>query len=203
MYKLYHSPLSQHARRVVSILETGGIDYTLEPVAVEKGAHMAPEYLAINPNHQLPAMEVDGKIMLESHSIMRFLCDTHGLDSWYPKDLGARADVDQWLDWNHCRLMEPTNTLVVNKVLFAENGDKDAIARSETKLEEVLGVLEVHLGGRDFVAGAGPTIADLSIASNLFQLGFAEAMPTTPNTQAWFGRVMELPGFKASLPPAP
>lgn len=203
MYKLYHSPLSQHARRVVSVLETAGIEYELVPVAVEKGAHMAPEYLAINPNHQLPAMEVDGEILLESNAIMRFLCDEHGLDTWYPKGAKARAKVDQWLDWNQCRLMDPTTSLVINKALLGENGDKDAIARAESKLVDVLGVLESHLEGRDWVAGDSPTIADLSIGSNVFQLGFAQATPTTPHTGAWFSRVMELPGFKASLPPPP
>lgn len=203
MYKLYHSPLSQHARRVVSVLETGGIEYELVPVAIEKGAHMAPEYLAINPNHQLPALEVDGEILLESNAIMRFLCDEHGLESWYPKGAKARAKVDQWLDWNQCRLMDPTTLLVINKALLGDNGDKDAIARAESKLVDVLGVLEAHLAGKDWVAGDNPTIADLSIASNIFQLGFAQATPTTPHTGAWFSRVMELPGFKASLPPPP
>lgn len=201
MYKLYHSPLSQHARRVVSVLETGGIEYELVPVAIEKGAHMAPDFVAVNPNHQLPAMEVDGEILLESNAIMRFLCDEHGLDSWYPKGAKARAKVDQWLDWNQCRLMEPTTSLVINKALLGDNGDKDAIARAESKLVDVLGVLEEHLDGRDWVAADSPTIADLSIGSNVFQLGFAQVTPTTPHTAAWFSRVMELPGFKASLPP--
>ena len=203
MYKLYHSPLSQHARRVVSVLETGGIAYELVPIAIEKGAHMAPDFLAINPNHQLPAMEVDGEVLLESNAIMRFLCDAHGLESWYPKGAKARAKVDQWLDWNQCRLMDPTTSLVINKALLGDNGDKDAIARAESKLVDVLGVLETHLDGKDWIAGDNPTIADLSIGSNIFQLGFAQASPTTPNTGAWFSRVMELPGFKASLPPPP
>ncbi len=203
MYKLYHSPLSQHARRVVSLLEAGGIEYELEPVAVEKGAHMSAEYLAVNPNHQLPALDVDGEILLESNAIMRFLCDAHGLDAWYPKATMARAKVDQWLDWNQCRLMDPTTSLVVNKVILGDKGDQGAVARAEARLTDVLGVLEAHLDGREWVAGDGPTIADLSIASNIFQLGFAQATPTTPHTSAWFQRVMELPGFRASLPPPP
>ena len=82
-------------------------------------------------------------------------------------------------------------------------GDKQAIAQAEQKLPEVFGVLERQLEGRNFVASAGPSIADLSIASSIFQLGFAQAVPKSPHIGAWFGRVGELRGFKASLPPPP
>lgn len=203
MYELYTSPLSQHARRVVSLLEEAGIEYTAKPVALEKGEHMSPAYLAVNPNHQVPALKIDGEVLLESNAILRFLCERHGLDTWYPKEAMARARVDQWLDWNQCRLADPVTQLVVNKVVLGDQGDKDAIVRAEQKLPEVLDVLEKHLQGRTFLAGEQPTIADLSIASNLFQLGFAGAMPESPNIKAWFGRVSELKGFRASLPPPP
>lgn len=200
MYKLYHSPLSQHARRVVSLLEEAGIEYETAAIAVEAGEHHSPEYLAINPNHQLPALSIDGDVILESNTMLRYLCDEHGLDSWYPKEARERAHVDQWLDWNQCRLAEPVTQLVINKALLGDKGDKSAIARAEEKLPDVLGVLESHLQDRPFVAAPHPTIADLSIASNIFQLGFVDAVPTTPNVRAWFGRVGELKGFQASLP---
>ncbi len=203
MYKLYHSPLSQHARRVVSLLEEAGIEYETIAVAVEAGETHSPEYLAINPNHQLPALSIDGDVMLESNTMLRYLCDQHGLESWYPKDARERAHVDQWLDWNQCRLAEPVAQLVVNKVVLGDKGDPSAIARAEEKLPDVLGVLESHLQDRRFVAAQHPTIADLSIASNVFQLGFADAIPATPNVLAWFGRISELRGFQASLPPRP
>lgn len=203
MYELYMSPLSQHSRRVVSLLAEADIAYTPRPVAVEKGEHMSPDYIAINPNHQVPALKVDGDVLLESNAIMRFLCDKHGLETWYPKDTLARAHVDQWLDWNQCRLGPTVTQLVLNKVFLGPNGDSQAIAQAEQKLPEVLGVLENRLAGRTFVANERPTIADLSIASNLFQLGFADAVPKSPNIGAWFGRVAELRGYRASLPPPP
>jgi glutathione S-transferase len=203
MYELYMHPISQHSRRVVSLLEEAGIEYTAKPVALEKGEHMAPPFLAVNPNHQVPALKVDGEVLLESNAILRFLCNAHGLDAWYPGGAMARARVDQWLDWNQCRLGPTVTQLVVNKVILGDKGDKQAIAQAEEKLPEVFSVLESHLGGRNFVAADQPTIADLSIASSVFQLGFAGALPTTPNIGAWFQRVSELRGFRASLPAPP
>jgi glutathione S-transferase len=203
MYELYTSPLSQHCRRVVSLLEEEGIAYTKHPIAIEQGEHMSPAYMAINPNHQLPALKVDDVVLLESNAMLRFLCDTHGLDAWYPKAALARATVDQWLDWNQCRLGPAVVQLVMNKVFLGPKGDPKAVEQAIEKLTDVFGVLESHLNGRTFVAGDRPTIADLSIASNVFQLGFADAVPKSANVGAWFGRVMELRGVRASLPPAP
>lgn len=202
-YLLYTSPLSQHGRRVVSLLEEAGIPYAIEPIAIEKGEHLGPTFAEVNPNRQVPALAVDGKILLESHAIMRFLCDRHGLDAWYPKEPWIRAQVDQWLDWNHYRLGHNVSAFVVNKVMLGDDGDSGVIARSEEALAVALQVLENHLGAGPYLVGEAPTIADLAVASNVFQLGFARAVPETPNIGGWMTQVSQLKGFKASLPPVP
>jgi glutathione S-transferase len=91
MYILYHFPYSQHARRVVSLMEEAGLPYELRHVDMAKGAHRSAEYLAINPNHQVPTL-IDGEIKLhESNAILRYLCVKHGLNAWYPQELPLRA----------------------------------------------------------------------------------------------------------------
>lgn len=199
MYTLYHHPYSQHARRVVALLEDTGINYELQHVALEKGEHLSPEYIAINPNHQVPAL-IDGKLTLfESNAILRYLCTKHKLTDWYPEDLTTRALVDQWLDWNQCRLLPAVRDIVMNKVFLGEAGDKAAIARGEKNMPGLAAILEAGLTGRDFLTGDKPTIADLSIGSNIFQLGYAKAVPQGPNIKNWYQRVCGLKGFKKSL----
>jgi glutathione S-transferase len=79
MYILFHSPFSQHARRVVSLLIEAELPYELRHVAMEKSEHTSPEYLAINPNHQIPTL-LDGDIKIhESNAILRYLCTKHAL----------------------------------------------------------------------------------------------------------------------------
>lgn len=51
-----------------------------------------------------------------------------------------------------------------------------------------------------FLAGDTPSIADLSVGSNVTQLGLADAAPTTSNIDAWYRRVFEIEGFRKSLP---
>ena len=202
MYTLYHHPYSQHARRVVALLEAAGLKYELRGVALEKGEHLSPEFLAVNPNHQVPVL-IDGKLKIsESNAILRYLCAKHGLTDWYPDDLPTRATVDQWLDWNQCRLFPSVRDIVLNKVFLRDAGDKAAIARGEKSMTELAAILNAGLEGRDFFAGAQPTIADLSIGSNIFQLGLADAAPKEPNVKNWYQRVCGIEGFKKSLPKA-
>jgi len=202
MYILYHHPYSQHSRRVVSLLEEARFDYELRSVALDKGEHMSPEYLSINPNHQVPTL-VDHDVKIhESNAILRYLCIKHGLWNWYPEDLKARATVEQWLDWNQCHFSPTVVDIVLNKVFMGDKADPAAIKRGEERLPALAAILDAGLADREFLAGATPTIADLSMASNIFHLGLAEAMPTEPNITEWYQRVSRIEGFQKSLPPA-
>ena len=199
MYTLYHYPYSQHARRVVSLLEAAGLPYELRHVDMAKREHLSAAYLAVNPNHQIPTL-LDGDLKLhESNAILRYLCQKHALTDWYPADLRQRARVDQWLDWNQCRLSPAVIDIVRNKVFLREQGDREAIARGEAKLRELAPVLEDGLRG-DFLVATRPTIADLSVASNLFQLGLADVVLDGERTAAWYRRVGDLDAFRRSLP---
>ena len=200
MYQLYLHPYSQHSRRVVSLLEEAGLEY--EPIKVDllNGEHMSAQYLAINPNHQVPAL-IDGQTRLyESNAILRYLCVKNGLTDWYPDDLPARAAVEQWLDWTQCRLGPAVVSIVFNRVFLGDKGDLEAIARGLEQMIELSAILEQELEGKVFLAGDRPSIADLALASNIFQLGLAGEIPDTENIQNWYARVCEIEGFQKSLP---
>ena len=200
MYILYNHPWSQHARRIIALMEETGLEYELRHVALDKGEHMSPEYLAINPDHQVPAF-IDGDVTIcQSNAVLRYLCAKHSLEAWYPRDPAKLAATEQWLDWNQCRLAPTVADIVINKVILGDKGDKEALARGEKNLHGLAAILETGLEGRDYLAGGAPTIADLSVASNITQLGMADAAPSSPNITAWYERVCALAGFAKSLP---
>lgn len=199
MYILYHYPYSQHARRVVSLLEQCEIPYETHQVAMDKGEHMLPEFLDVNPNHQVPALR-DGQFKIyESNAILRYICNKHHLKQWYPEDPKVRGVVDQWLDWNQCRLSPTVIDIVLNKVFLAPDGDQEAIIRGEAKLLELLPILAAGLEKTQYLAGDSPTIADLSVASNIFQLGLA-GKNVSGKIEGWYAQIRDLPGFQKSLP---
>ena len=201
MYILYHFPYSQHARRVVSLLEAASLPYELRHVDMAKGEHLSAAYLAINPNHQLPTL-VDGDLVLhESNAILRYLCHKHGLTDWYPADPAHRARVEQWLDWNQSRLSPAVVDIVFNTLFAGARRDEQAINRGEAKLRELGPILDAGLTAHDNLTGPKPTIADLSVASNLFQLGLARATPPGARIAAWYQRISAMEAFRKSLPP--
>ena len=90
--------------------------------------------------------------------------------------------------------------IVLNSVFLGERGDKTAVERGRNKLHELEPIIEDGLAGGAFLAGARPTIADLSLASSIFQLGFASIAPTGTETRSWFERMLAIEGFRRSLP---
>ena len=201
MYVLHYHPASPAARRVVALFEEVGLAYELKHVALERGEHMSPAYLAVNPNHQVPTL-VDGQVVIhESNAILRYLSHKHGLTDWYPADLARRAQVEQWLDWTQCRLFPAMVDIVLNKVFLGPDGDAQAIARGEARLAELAPILEAALAANPYLAGETPTIADLSAASCITQLGLASAQPRLPAVTAWFERVGKLDGVRRAERP--
>jgi glutathione S-transferase len=202
MYVLYHFPYSQHARRVVALLEEAQLKYELRHVAMDRAEHHGPEYLCVNPNHQVPTLTDGDFTIYESNAILRYLCHKHDLTQWYPSHPQERGRVDQWLDWNQCRLSPAVIELVLNSVFLGDTGDRVAIERGRTQLEELMPILAKTLESERFIAAPRPTIADISVASNLSQLALAGFVPEADSTRRWYADICELKGFRSALPPA-
>lgn len=192
MYERYHFPFSQHGRRIISLLEEAKLDYKITLIDMMVGDHMSEEYLALNPNHQVPTLVDENFILYESNAILRFLCEKHELEQWYPSDHKIRAQVNLWLDWNQCQMSKTTVDIVLNSVFLGENGDKEAVEKAKVRLQELNQVLENQLTDKMYLVGDSMTIADLSLASNIF--------PEGPALSSWYVRMSNLPGFKKSLP---
>jgi glutathione S-transferase len=65
------------------------------------GKTRTPEFLAMNPCHCAPTVEVaEGQVIWESCTVMRYLCNiAENGEKLYPKDPFKRAQVDLALDW--------------------------------------------------------------------------------------------------------
>lgn len=194
MYRLHMNPYSFYARRVIALLAQCDLPYELREVNMAAGEHRSDAFLALNPNGQVPVL-VDGDLTLaESNAILRYLCNKHALDDWYPGNTQARAEVDRWLDWTQCRLAPATRDIVFNTVFLGERGNKAEIAKGHEMLASLIPILEDRLSRSDHVAGPKPTIADLAVFSCLSQLGLAQTRPATSSISAWYHGMATLKG---------
>ena len=90
---------SAPCRIVTMAAECLGLDYEFKLVDLQAGDHMKPEYLAMNPQHNIPTLKDGSFIMNESRAIAAYLANKYdaGDKPLYPKDPETRARVDQRL----------------------------------------------------------------------------------------------------------
>ena len=102
-------------RMVMMTAEVIGIEYELVVVNLVEGEHMKPEYLKINPQHNIPAL-VDGDFhMNESRAIAAYLANAYAKDdSIYPKEPKVRARVDQLMYFDMGQLYKSFGDCFVN-----------------------------------------------------------------------------------------
>ncbi len=98
--RLYHHPRSLNARRAVMTAIHLGSPVDLVFVDLQKMEQRQPQFLRMNPNHKVPVLEDEGFYLWESHAIMQYLADKTPVQTIYPTDLKARADVNRWLFWS-------------------------------------------------------------------------------------------------------
>ena len=93
---LYHHPYSR-AGGVVWMLEEVGVPYEVRPVGIMKGAHKAPELVALNPMGKLPILTDGDTVVTESAAIALYLADRYAYGRLAPRvDDSARATYLRW-----------------------------------------------------------------------------------------------------------
>ncbi len=97
--KLYYDPITVNCRKVVAGLDLIGADYDEEVLSYFGGDHKKPEFAAVNPNAEMPAL-TDGDMKLwESNAILVYASEKTGNTEAYPADAKIRADITRWLPW--------------------------------------------------------------------------------------------------------
>lgn len=168
---LHHHPFSR-ASGVVWMLEEIGVAYELRFVDIMKGAHKAPELLAINPMGKLPTL-VDGEtVVTESAAIGLYLADRYSFGRLAPAhDDPARGPYLRWSLFAPS-VIEPGSLAKSAKWDFKPSqagwGDYEAMLRA----------MESALEGRDFILGDRFSMADVIFGGTVrFMLKFKMLEP--------------------------
>ena len=147
------------------------------------GKTRTPEFAAKNPSHLTPMVETDHLpkgVLWESCAIMQYLCNKHGLTSFYPTDPAHRAMVDSAMFYVVGTLYPFVARATYPALGFpqypGEVGASDASAEAKAAAQqaaadaiaEPLNVLhQFYLSGKHFIGGAQPSIADVRLAATL------------------------------------
>ena len=190
--KIHHHPLSGHAHRVVLFASLLGLEHELVEVDLQAGAHKKPEFLAISPFGQVPALEDDGVAIADSNAILVYLAKKAGRSDWLPEDALAAARVQRWLSVAAGELAYGPAAARLITVFGAGFNADEVIGRAHA----LLGKLEQHLADRDWLAADHPTIADVAIYSYIARAPEGNVdLSAYPAVNRLLRRIEALPGF--------
>ena len=170
--KLYGISGSRAIRSLWAIEEVG-VEY--EHVSVNfMDESKTPEYLAVNPNGRIPALQDGDVTLFESMAINLYLAKTYGGDL-YPGNPADEALVWQWSVWVMTEIEPPQMDIVVQKFFTPEEKRNAAVlAAAEKTLARPLKVLDDTLAKRDWLVGDAFSIADLNVSGVMMLLSMVK-----------------------------
>lgn len=205
MIDLYYCP-TPNCQKVSIALEELEIAYRVHSVDIVAGDQNDPAYAAICPNRKVPAI-VDPQgpgnrpvTLWESGAILLYLAEKSG--RLLSTDPAERAHSYQWLSWQ-LSYLGPMMGQLHHFVQYAPEPLDYPIERYRREVERLRRLLEQHLAGRDYLAGAY-SVADIACIPWIKMFGFRYPNEAPyPHLDAWVDRVFERPavqrGFQVDL----
>src|SRR5271168_1031972 len=95
MIKFYFNG-APNPNKVALFLEESGLPYELVAVDTRKGEQFKPEFLKVNPNGKVPAIDDDGIKVFDSNAILLYLAEKTG-KFLPPNTPASRGDLLSWL----------------------------------------------------------------------------------------------------------
>ncbi|MGB6486640.1 MAG: maleylacetoacetate isomerase [Steroidobacteraceae bacterium] len=206
--KLYTYFRSSAAYRVRIALNLKGIDYESVPVDLRPAAHRQQDYLALNPQGLIPALENDGAVISQSLAVIEYLEECHPSPPLLPRSPRDRARVRSMALAVACD-MHPLNNLRVLNYLRSQLGQAEAavdtwyrhwIAEGFRGLEE-----EARRASGDgrHMFGTEVTLADVCLVPQMFNARrFKCNLEPFPTLRAVAAHLETLSAFSRAAPDA-
>ena len=198
MLKIYGTSMSRAGRALWAADELG-IKFEHVPTGIGEAGSRKPDFLKINPNGHVPAIDDDGTIVWESMAINLYLAEKYGKAPLWPSKVEDRAHAYQWSFWAMTEAEPHLITILVNRMLLPkEQRNEQAAANAVQALNAPLKVLDQSLKS-GYLLGSEFSIADLNVASVLM-LGTMVGvdMSGTPAAKAWLEKCLARPAAQKS-----
>lgn len=216
--KLYGIPQSRAARCLWMLEELGA---PFESLAVHfVGDAQKPEFLKINPNGRIPALDDDGLVLFESLAINLHLARKYGGHKYlWPESLDDQSRSIQWSIWAITEVEPQIVRMLMNRLFLPEAQRVEAEAiQGERALHKAISVLEGALRSQAYLLGDAFSVADLNVFGVLVWDHRALRTPyldgldprvaagvgslkldSTPNVASWAKRCAERPALARVL----
>ncbi len=208
MIELYSFP-TPNGQKVHIALEELGLPYTVHAIDIGKGEQFSPSFLAITPNHRIPAItDADGPggrpiNLFESGAILIYLAEKAGADApvrLIPENAAERYICLQWLMFQMGGV-GPMFGQLTHFVRYAPEKIPYAIERYTKEAQRLVRVLDKRLGESAYLAGAAYSIADIATYPWIAALASAGALSVdeTRGVARWLEAIAARPGVERGM----
>ncbi len=198
MLALYLSPGFSSMAPHIALYEIG-VDFESRWISFAKRELYAPDYLALNPEGNVPTLLVDGRPLTEVAAILYYLARRFPAADLFPAgDLEAEAHVISWMSFI-ASTIHPARRIGGVRV-ERELGVRYVFEGSVKRWKEVFEIAETRLGRRDWAVGRY-SIADIPLF-RLYWRFFNSIHPTPegfPGLCAHHDRMMARPAVQRVL----
>jgi GST-like protein len=161
MLKFYFNG-APNPNKVALFLEESGLPFELVPVDTRKGEQFKPEFLKVNPNSKVPAIDDDGVFMFDSNAILLYLAEKTG-KFLPPNTPRNRARLLSWLMFIATGLGPYSGQAVHFKNFAPKDKDLDyALNRYLFEAHRHYKILDDHLAKSRYMVGDTYTIVDMA-----------------------------------------
>ena len=202
MLRLYDYWRSSAAYRVRIALNLKRVAYTTVPVDLLASEQSGDAYRATNPQGLVPALEVDGRVLVQSLAIVDWLDRAYPDPPLLPADPFARADALAMALVVACDIHPPLNLRMGRRLKHDLGVDDAGRARwTEHWMADGLAALETMAGDRPYLAGAMPGLPDICLVPQLYYARRnAVPLDAYPRLVAIDARCAGLDAFAAAHP---
>jgi glutathione S-transferase len=163
--KLYNSDVSPYSSRVRIAIHAKNLPVE---IVAPPGGQGSAEFKRLNPTGKVPALEVDGQVLVESEAINEYLEDRFPTPSLRPSDPLARARMRALSRFADLYLAQSIRPLVAQ--LNPATRDAKLVAEKLAELDTRLDQLEQLVVAGPFAAGPELTLADCALGPVFFFL---------------------------------
>ena len=185
--KIYGDSISGNCLKVKWVCDLLGISYDWIETSVVAAETRTPEFLALNPAGQVPAVILDdGRPLAQSNAIILHLAEGSDL---IPADAYERAKMFEWLFWEQYS-HEPYIAVARFQVKYLGKPVSELEPRIVERGKAALARMDEALERRDFLVGEALTLADIALVAYT-RMAADGGFPLSdyPAVEAWVGRV--------------
>ena len=161
MIRLHTTMGSINGYKVRILLSMLELAYERVEIDMYGGEHKRQPFLSLNPFGQMPAMQDGDYTIADSHACLVYLARKYDKSNrWLPVDAEGEAKVAEWLSKSANEVHQGPwmKRAKIRRPEAIKLSDEEIDARCDY----ILGLMDAHLGARDWLALEHPTIADLS-----------------------------------------